>query len=122
MQCLLQMLASDRLRLLQVGQGTGDLEQPVSRAQGQCQPLAGMFQPAFIGLRQPAMLTQPWQIQKRVGAALAFFLPFSSVGNLCGRRRGVIAGRLGGVQRRGFTRDRQVQIDPVQQRPGQLLR
>ena len=67
------------------------------------------------------MHAQARQIKERVGATLAFVLPLPCVGNQNGGGQGVVTGFDCGIQSRGLTGDRQVQIDPIQQRPGEFV-
>ena len=90
-------------------------------SKGQGQAFAGAFQPGFIRPGQRTMLAQPRQVQERIGATLALLLAFPGLGNQCRGIGGVVAGLRGGVQRGDFAGDRQVQVDPIQQRPGEFV-
>lgn len=116
------MMPGDVLNPLKVGQGARHLEQTVGRAQGQGQPFAGTFQPAFIGFCQLAVLAQPWQVEEGIGTALAFLLAFTGLGDLRRGCCGVVAILLERVQCGGFPGNSEVQVDPIQQRPESLLR
>jgi hypothetical protein len=67
------------------------------------------------------MLAQTRQVQERIGAALALLLAFPGLGNQSRRWR-CCPWLRGRVQRGDFAGYGQVQVDPVQQRPGGLLR
>lgn len=69
---------------------------------------------------QLAVAAQPGQVEKRIGTALALQLNASSIGHLFSDDLCCLATGKRGVQRRGFARDGQVQVDTIKQRPGQL--
>lgn len=121
LQCFGNVVAADSVCALQIRQSAGDLEQAVGGSKGQGQALAGAFQPGFIRLGQRAMLAQPREIQERIGATLALLLMLSSLGDQRGGGGCVAAGLWGRVQRGDFAGDRQVQVDPIQQGPGEFV-
>lgn len=115
------MLAADPFQLLKVGQGAGDLQQAVGGPQRQGQSFAGGFQPGFVGRGQFAMAAQPRKVEKGVGAALTGLLALAGFGHALGCCGGIVTGYALGIERRGFPRHGQVQVDTVEQRTGQLV-
>lgn len=67
------------------------------------------------------MFAQARQIEECIGAALAFVLPLSCVGDQCCRSCCVVARLWGGVQSGRLPSDGQVQVDAIQQWPGQFV-
>ena len=59
---------------------------------------------------------QPRQVKEGIGATLALELPFAGGGHAGRGMSSIVAWLRGGVQRRGFAGDGQVQVDAVQQR------
>src|SRR5690606_34463774 len=115
-----QMLAADLLPFRQVGQRACDLEYAMGGAQGQTQAFAGVFQPLAIRVAQGTVLTQAGKVEKGIGHTLAAHLPLTRVRHF-GRGLGSAFTLMQwGVQSGAFTGDGQVQVDTVQQRPGQL--
>lgn len=115
------MAALDVLGALQVGEGAGDLEQAVGGAQGQRETLAGGFQPLLVGLAQVAVLAQPWQVEEGIGAALALVLQVPGFGDLLGGGGAAFSGRWRVAQCGGFARHSEVQVDAIEQRPGEFV-
>lgn len=114
------MAALDRVDGVQVRQGTRDLEQAVGGAQGQAEAFTGAFQPVLIVVAEAAVLTQLLEVEKGIGAALALLLPLAGGGHR-GGGLGTAGAAVGiGVQSGGLAGDVQVQIDAVEQGPGQF--
>ena len=121
LQRLGQVLAADVFAFFEIGQGARHLEQAVGRAQRQTQAFAGLFQPEAVFIRQHTMPAQSRQVEKGVGAALSGLLARPCTGHLVGRLRGALRCGFGGRELGGFARHRDMQVDAVEQRAGQLV-
>jgi len=66
------------------------------------------------------MPAQPWQVEKGIGAALSLLLALPGLGDQ-GRSAGCIVTGFDRIQRRAFPGYGQMQVDAVQQGPGQFV-
>lgn len=114
-----QVRAGNAVGLLQVGEGAGDLENPVQGAQRQVQALAGLLQPGLVFRAQCTILVHLLQCEKGVGATLASELALARGGDLSGQL-GAAGTRPAGCEAGALATDGQVQVDTVQQRAGEL--
>lgn len=114
------MRAAEGRGVFEVRQGSRHLQYPVRRPQRQAETLAGGFQPEAVLRAQQAVFPQPLQVEERVGHALAPQLPLARRGNDGCRLVAAHAVSRGGIQGHRLAQHGDVQIDAVEQRPGQL--
>lgn len=120
LQGFCQVLPADIGLCLQIGQGAGDLQHAVRRAQRQGQAFAGSFQPSLVVRGQPTVGAQAGQVEKRIGHALARHLDVPGRRDPGSGRGRVVSGQCRCVQGGGLAGDGDVQVDAVQQRAGEL--
>ncbi len=114
------MRAADLAGALQVGQGTRHLEQAMGCPQRQVEAFAGLLQPQPVGFGQATMLLQARQIEEGIGAALPRELALACLADAGGDLGAALASLAAGQQAGAFARHGEVQVDAVEQRPGQL--